>query len=291
MAGPAAHGGEHAARHAVEHASQFTEHAHWGELVPGFRALDQKFAEALQFGGAAEGAAAHGHLSIYQVFMAVFVFVLVTIALANAGLNRLSVEERIVPEAKLTVRTFFEIILEGLLGMMRDIIGPKSDRFLPLIGTLAVFIFVSNVLGLIPGFQPPTANLNTTLALAIPVFLATHYYGLKEHGFSYLKHFLGPIIKWYALPLMLIMIVIEIISHLARPLSLSLRLLGNMTGDHMVLAIFMSLGSIMGLNWLYPVVYPVPLLALGLLVCVVQTLVFCLLSMVYIALAVAHEDH
>ena len=275
---------------AVEHASQFTEHAHWFELVPGFRALDQQFAEALQFFHVGDGG--HGdHMSVYQVFMAMFVFGLVTVALASAGLNRLSAEERIVPEAKLSIRTFFELIVEGVLGMMRDIIGPTADRFLPLIGTLAVFIFVSNVMGLIPGFQPPTANLNTTLALATPVFLATHYYGVREHGISYFKHFFGPIIKWYALPLMLIMLVIEIISHLARPLSLALRLLGNMTGDHMVLAIFMSLGSIMGMSWLYPLVYPVPLLALGLLVCVVQTLVFCLLSMVYIGLAVAHEDH
>jgi F-type H+-transporting ATPase subunit a len=199
-------------------------------------------------------------------------------------LNRLSAEERIVPENKLTIRTFFELIVEGVIGMMRDIIGPNADRFLPLIGTLAVFIFVSNCMALVPGMQPPTANLNTTLALATPVFLATHYYGVKEHGLPYFKHFLGPIIKWYALPLMIIMLIIEIISHLARPLSLSLRLLGNIFGDHTVFAVFMGLVSI-------PLIYPIPIVALGLIVCIVQTLVFCLLSMVYIGLAVAHEDH
>ena len=205
-------------------------------------------------------------------------------ALVKTGLNRLPAEDRIVPEAKLSIRTFFELMVEGVLGMMRDIIGPNADRFLPLIGTLAVFIFISNCLALVPGMQPPTANLNTTLALAIPVFLATHVFGLKEHGIGYLKHFLGPIIKWYALPLMIIMVIIEIISHLARPLSLSLRLLGNIFGDHTVFAVFMGLVSI-------PLIYPIPIVALGLIVCIVQTLVFCLLSMVYIGLAVAHEDH
>ena len=135
-----------------------------------------------------------------------------------------------------------------------------------------------------PGFQPPTANLNTTLALALPVFFATHFFGVKEHGLAYFKHFFGPILKWYALPLMAIMLLIEIISHLARPLSLSLRLLGNMYGDHQVFAVFMGLLAV-------PLIYPIPILALGLVVCIVQTLVFCLLSMVYIGLAVAHEDH
>jgi F-type H+-transporting ATPase subunit a len=276
MAGPAA-------GHAAEHGSQFTEHAHWLEMIPGFRALDQRFAEALQFFQVGE-AGAGGHLSAYQVFMALIVLVAITAALLKAGLNRLGAEDRIVPESTLTIRTFFELIVESVLGMMRDIIGPTADRFLPLIGTLAIFIFVSNVLALVPGFQPPTANLNTTLALALPVFFATHFFGVKEHGLAYFKHFFGPILKWYALPLMAIMLLIEIISHLARPLSLSLRLLGNMFGDHQVLAVFMGLLAV-------PLLYPIPIVALGLVVCIVQTLVFCLLSMVYIGLAVAHEDH
>ena len=264
--------------------SQFTDHATWFELVPGFRQLDQSVAETL--GGLFHvGEGGHGAVaSVYQLFMALFVFVLITGVLFRAGLNRLPVEKRIIPEDRLTARTLFELVVEVVLAMMRDIIGPKADTFLPLIGTLAIFIFVSNIMGLVPGFQPPTANLNTTLALAIPVFLATHVYGVKEHGIAYFKHFFGPIIKWYALPLMLIMLVIEIISHLARPLSLALRLLGNMTGDHMVIAVFMGLLAV-------PLIYPLPILVLGVVVCTVQTMVFCLLSMVYIGLAVAHEDH
>ena len=282
----AAHAGGHGAD-----GGQFTAHATWFELVPGFRALDQRVGEALA-GWFHVGEGGHGaEASAYQVFMAVVVFILLVGALLRAGIHRLPPEKRIVPEGTPTLRGFLELVVEVVRGAMHDIVGHNSDRFLPLIGTLALFIFVSNVLGLVPGFQPPTANLNTTVALALPVFLTTHWFGVKEHGLGYFKHFLGPILKWYALPLMLIMLVIEIISHLARPLSLSLRLLGNMTGDHMVLAIFMGLGAVMGLSWLHPVLYPIPILALGLVVCIVQTLVFCLLSMVYIGLAVAHEDH
>jgi F-type H+-transporting ATPase subunit a len=113
------------------------------------------------------------------------------------------------------------------------------------------------------------------------VFVATHIFGIRAHGIAYFKHFLGPIIKWYALPLMLLMLVIETISHLVRPLSLAIRLMGNIMGDHKVLGIFLSFGVLL---------VPLPVMALGLLVSVVQTLVFCLLSMVYIALAVEESE-
>jgi F-type H+-transporting ATPase subunit a len=131
------------------------------------------------------------------------------------------------------------------------------------------------VMALIPGFGVPTTSLGTNLGLASLVFVATHYYGLREHGISYLKHFLGPV--WWLAPLML---PIEIVSHLARPVSLTIRLLGNMVADHKVVFSFFAL---------VPILVPVPFLLLGLLVSVVQTLVFCLLSMVYISMATAHD--
>ena len=112
------------------------------------------------------------------------------------------------------------------------------------------------------------------------VFLATHYYGLREQGFGHIKHMFGPV-AWLA-PLIF---VIELISHLARPVSLSVRLAGNMIGDHKALSIFLGL---------VPFLIPVPIMALGLIVCLVQTLVFCLLSTVYIGLAIEHhpeEEH
>lgn len=253
------------------------EHGHWFMLIPGFSNVEHQLVELL-------GIESTGHVSLYHVFMALFVVLLIVALLTRAGLARLPADERVVPEDKLSARTFFELVVEALLGVMRDIIGPTAPRYLPLVGTLAVFILFGNLLGLVPGFQPPTSNFNTTFALAVPVFFATHYYGVKEHGLAYFKHFFGPILKWYALPLMLLMLIIETISHLVRPVSLALRLMGNMIGDHTVLSIFMGLVSI-------PLLFPVPVLVLGTIVCIVQALVFCLLSTVYIGLAVAHEEH
>ena len=123
--------------------------------------------------------------------------------------------------------------------MMSDIMGkPAARKFLPLIGTCAFFILFSNALGLVPGFLPPTSNFNTTLGCGIVVFFATHIYGLKTNGWHHIKHFFGPVIGIAWLPLMLLMFVIETISHIARPLSLGIRLMANMTADHLVLTIF-----------------------------------------------------
>jgi F-type H+-transporting ATPase subunit a len=186
--------------------------------------------------------------------------------------------DAIVPPRRLNLRNGFELFCDGILSTMEGVMGRKNAlKYMPFIGSLAFFIFFCNILALIPGFGPPTDTLKTNLALALLVFLATHYFGVKEHGLKYFKHFLGPI-AWLA-PLML---PIEIISHLARPMSLAVRLMGNMASDHKVLATF---------TMLVPVLVPVPFYFLGLLVVIVQTLVFCLLSMVYISMAVAHEEH
>lgn len=112
--------------------------------------------------------------------------------------------------------------------------------------------------------------------MALLVFFATHIYGIKEHGMAHIKHMAGPV-----LVLAPLIFVIELISHLARPLSLSLRLAGNMIGDHKALAIFLGL---------VPIAVPIPILALGMIVCIVQTLVFCLLSAVYVGMAIEHAE-
>jgi F-type H+-transporting ATPase subunit a len=143
------------------------------------------------------------------------------------------------------------------------------------IGTLFVFIFASNLLGLIPVFQPATDNMNTTLALGLFVFLYYNYAGFKAHGAAYLKHFLGPVL-WLA-PLML---VIELASHLFRPLSLALRLRGNILGDHIVLGVF---------SGLVPYLLPVIFYGLGVFVAFMQAFVFCLMTMVYISLSTSHD--
>ncbi len=187
-------------------------------------------------------------------------------------------EAAIVPPARFGLRNLFEMFTDAVVNIAEGVMGPKNARkYLPVIGTLAVFIFFSNTLALIPGFIPPTATLKTNLALAISVFVLTHFFGVREHGVKYFKHFLGPI------PLLApLMLPIELVSHIARPVSLSLRLLGNIAADHKVVSAFFVL---------VPLLLPVPFLILGVLVAIVQTLVFCLLTMVYIQGAVAHEEH
>jgi F-type H+-transporting ATPase subunit a len=218
------------------------------------------------------------HMGFQHVYGALFILVVLTMVGLHVRNRVRDVQAAVVPEDRFSVRTFIELIVGGVYKMMSDMMGPKAAKFfLPLIGTLALFIFFSNASGLIPGFLPPTDNLNTTLSMALVVFFVTHIYGVKEHGLKYFKHFLGPV--WWLAPLMLI---IELISHIARPATLAIRLGANMTADHMVLAIFTGL---------VPFFVPLPMYALGLIVVTVQTLVFCLLSTVYISMAIAHEEH
>ena len=166
------------------------------------------------------------------------------------------------------LQNFMEVIIGGIENMIVETMGEHGRPFFPLIATLAIFILVSNLVGLIPGFYPPTANINTTAACAIVVFLATHVIGIKHHGFHYLKHFLGPI--WWLAPLMFF---IELIGHLSRPVSLTLRLFGNMNGHELVLMIFFALA---------PFLVPLPMMLMGVLVSFIQAFVFMLLAMIYI---------
>jgi len=192
--------------------------------------------------------------------------------------NNLSRKDSVLPDERLSLRSVFEILtLDFLLDLFTGIMGSreKAKRYFPLLGSAFFFILFANILGLIPGFLPPTGNYNTPVACALVVFVMYNFYGVKENGISYLKHFMGPMI--YMAPLM---IVIELISHLVRPLSLSLRLFWNMTGDHLVLGIFTNLTHL---------VIPAVFIALGLFVSFLQAFIFTVLSAIYIALSVAHE--
>jgi F-type H+-transporting ATPase subunit a len=160
------------------------------------------------------------------------------------------------------------MIFEGLESYIEEIMGPEGKHYFTLIASLFLFILVCNLQGLVPGFDSPTANINTTLALALVSFSATHYIGLKRHGIGYVKHFMGPM--WGLAPLMF---PIEVISHFARVLSLTFRLFGNMVAKHKLLLV---------LALLAPYIAPVPILGLGLLVAFVQAGVFTLLTMLYL---------
>lgn len=193
---------------------------------------------------------------------------------ARAALG--SGEVAVIPTNKFSIRGFFEIITEFIGKLADQIIGHHHGRsFAPYFAAVFTYVLINNFVGLIPGMTPATENFNTTFALGIFSFLAYNFIGLKEGGAGYLKHFLGPVI-WLA-PLML---AIEIISHLIRPLTLGLRLANVMTGDHAVLSVFLGL---------FPVGPAIPFYLLGMLISVIQAFVFTLLSMVYIALATAHD--
>lgn len=180
------------------------------------------------------------------------------------------------------VQNFLEVITSTLYQLAEDNIGHKWSRQLfPLIGTVGIYILLCNLMGLIPGFTAPTSNINTTASLAVPVFLATHYYGIRVHGIKYLNHFLGPIRSIAALPLMIMMFFIEFIGHIARPLTLSVRLFGNMVSKHLILLVLAILA---------PAIVPTAILGLGVLVSVVQAFVFVLLTTLYLAGAV-EEAH
>jgi F-type H+-transporting ATPase subunit a len=205
----------------------------------------------------------------------IVIVVLMIIAILGTRALRKESKRYFIPEGRLTFRNAGEMIVEGILNIVKENMGPRGPEFMMIIGTLALFIFLSNILGLIPGFHSPTENINTPAACAITVFVLTHYYGFREHGIKYLKQFIGPVI-WLT-PLM---IPIELIGHFVRPVSLSIRLFGNIFGDHTAVAIFFGL---------VPLLLPIIMMGLGLLVAIIQTFVFILLSMTYFALAI--EEH
>jgi F-type H+-transporting ATPase subunit a len=225
----------------------------WAQLIPGLSRLPDHVSNGI----------------IISVILLVIVI---------AGYRRIrKTGDEIVPEAKLTARTFVEVVVETLSGLVESTMGSRGPEFMLIIGTLALFILFNNLSGIVPGFVPATHNVNTTFACSLTVFVLTHVYGVREHGIKYLKHFVGPF--WW---LAILFVPIELIGHLARPLSLGLRLFGNITGDHLVTGIFFML---------VPFLVPLVVMFLGLFVAFVQTFVFILLSMAYFSGAIAHEEH
>ena len=207
----------------------------------------------------------------YLVIAYLIVFGLIALALVLR--SRLSVEN----PGKLQI--VFEDLVGGLSGMLRDIIGPKGPNYLPLVGTIGAFILVSNLIGLVPGFMAPTSSINVTLGCALTVWIYYHIQGVREQGIgSYLKHFAAP----PGAPLFIapIMLPIEIISHLSRVLSLSLRLFGNVFGEELVILILFSI---------VPFIAPLPVMFLGIITMPLQAFIFVMLTMIYLGGAVASE--
>jgi F-type H+-transporting ATPase subunit a len=183
----------------------------------------------------------------------------------------------VVPSGKFSLKSLVETVMEFIHDLAINILGPdKAGPFLSSLFAVFLFIFVSNMSGLVPGFTPATESFSTNLVLGLFIFLVFNGAGIKEHGFfGYLKIFAGPLLLMAPL-----IFSIEIIGMLVRPVSLALRLYGNIFGDHLVLSVFTSLTK---------VILPAMLLFFGLLVACLQSFVFTLLSGIYISMAISHD--
>lgn len=224
----------------------------------------------------------HGQLSILHAWLVCFLLIGGALV-ARKGLDAARAKSGVdayVPDSKLTVRNFYELVVDALQGLGHSVLGRKDTKvYFWMIGGLFFYILAGNLMGLVPGFHSPTGDLNTNYAMALVVLVVFNVSGLMRNGFGYIKHMMGPV--WWLMPLIF---TIELLSYLVvRPFSLTIRLGGNMFGDHMVFGIMSDL---------IPFVYPSIFLGLGAFVSVIQALVFTLLSAVYVSLAVAHdEDH
>jgi F-type H+-transporting ATPase subunit a len=187
-------------------------------------------------------------------------------------------DQAVIPEQRLTLRTFFEAFLGYFYGLSKSVMGAeRAKKYYPIVGASAVFVFFSNVLALVPGAPIATGSLNITLGCALVVFVLFNAYGLAANGLAYIKHIAGP--AWY---LWWLTFPVEVISLCVRPVTLSVRLMLNMSVDHLILSIFLGF---------FTLVLPLPVMLLGCIIILVQTLVFTLLTIIYIALATEHLDH
>jgi F-type H+-transporting ATPase subunit a len=223
-----------------------------------------------------------GHEATWQSFepiiTALLIALLLLVVAVAVRMRMTKVEESVIPDDRLTLRTFMEIFLGYFYDLAKSVMdADRAKKYFPVIATSACFVFFANVMALIPGFPVATSSLSITLGCALVVFILFNIYGLATNGFGYIKHLAGP--AWYLAPLVF---CIELVSLCVRPITLAVRLLLNMAVDHLILGIFLSLVAVL---------VPIPVMLLGCIVIIVQTLVFSLLTCVYIGLATAHEEH
>lgn len=219
----------------------------------------------------------HGELALVSATIVIAVVLLLGVV-ARLNLK----PDRLVPDKSFTIRNIFEIVSGFVIWLGDSAMGKENRKYLPFLASLFFYILAMNLLGLVPGFVMPTDVFQFNLGVALSVFVLYCYWGMRDGGVGhFLKHLCGPV--WWLAPLML---PIELISHSVRPLTLSLRLFGNMTGDHLALSIFSGLTKGTPVFWI-PIVFYV----LGTVVALIQAFVFTLLAMIYIRLAVAHEEN
>ena len=201
---------------------------------------------------------AHNYLHVFMLGIAATVILLLGLYVRNLR-----------SEVPSKAQNVFEGLVGGIYSLSDDVMGKEGRAYVPIVLGIGLYVVVSNLMSLIPGLIPPTSNMNTTAAPALLVFVLYNYIGIKKHGASYIKHFLGPMKV-----LAPFMFFVELISHLARPLSLTMRLFGNIAGEDLVVVI---------LFMLVPFLLPVPMFFLMIFTSVLQAFVFMMLTMVYIA--------
>jgi F-type H+-transporting ATPase subunit a len=253
------------------------EHTSWLTLLLGYmhETLD---ANAHALGESVLGHEAPSWHSFEPIATALLVTLIVLFVASRAGAKLGKADDAVIPEDKLTLRTFVEAFLGYFYDLAKSVMdADRAKKYFPLIATAALFVFFANVLALLPGMPVATSSLSITLGCALVVFLCFNAYGLATNGFGYVKHLAGP--AWYLAPLVF---PIELIGLCVRPVTLAVRLFLNMSVDHLILGIFTGLISLL---------IPIPLMVLGVLIVCIQTLVFTLLTCIYIGLATEHEAH
>lgn len=214
----------------------------------------------------------------WEPIIASAIVMVIVLLFASRVRTRITGEQALIPEDRLTARTFTEAFMEYFYDLAKSVMGPeRAKKYFPIIGGSALFVFFANLMALVPGLPVATSNLNITFGCALVVFLLFNIYGIREQGFGYIKHLMGP--AWY---LAWLILPVELISLMVRPITLAVRLMLNMAVDHLILSIFLGLVALL---------IPLPVMMLGVLVLVVQTLVFTLLTSIYISLATEHEAH
>ncbi|HEX3855520.1 MAG TPA: F0F1 ATP synthase subunit A [Polyangiaceae bacterium] len=253
------------------------EHTTWFTLLLSYM-HDTLERNAQAFGVSVVKHEAPSWRSFEPLAAALFVTLLVLAIAARVRGQLANPDDAVVPEDRLTLRTFMEAFLSYFYDLAKSVMdAERAKKYFPLIGAAAMFVFFSNILALVPGFPVATSSLSVTLGCAIVVFVCFNAYGLAENGFGYVAHLAGP--AWY---LAWLVFPIEVISLIVRPITLAVRLFLNMAVDHLILGIFLSLVCLL---------VPIPIMLLGVLIILIQTLVFTLLTCIYIGLATEHEAH
>ena len=253
------------------------EHASWLTLLLSY------MKDTLSHNASAIGSTVVSHQPAtwhsFEPITASLIVVALVLLVATVVRSRLAdPADAVIPDDSLTLRTFMEAFIGYFYDLAKDVMDPvRAKKYFPIIGTAATFVFFANVLALFPGLPVATSSLNITLGCALVVFLYFNYAGLATNGLGYLKHLAGPMLLLAPL-----IFTIEVISLCVRPITLAVRLMLNMAVDHLIVSIFLGLIGVL---------VPLPAMLLSIVVVIVQTLVFSLLTTIYIGLATEQEEH